>query len=124
VTNALDAPAIDRTLYLERYPDLTRLADDHDVNALRRNLACAAASSSPRPAPRGPDRQRRPHQHHAFAQTDRGLFPRLPSPTLWPSSAWRHPVHEIGLYRDAYRPNCPNANRGDARHGTRLRTRH
>lgn len=37
VAKALEDPAIDRALYLERYPDLARLAEDHDVNTIRGN---------------------------------------------------------------------------------------
>lgn len=43
VRNALADPAIDRALYLERYPALARLADDHDVNRLYGNVALRCA---------------------------------------------------------------------------------
>jgi hypothetical protein len=36
---ALEASAIDRDLYLQRYPALARLGDDHDVNTIRNNVA-------------------------------------------------------------------------------------
>jgi hypothetical protein len=39
IKNALDDPAIDRELYLQRYPALARLAEDHDVNTVSRNVA-------------------------------------------------------------------------------------
>lgn len=39
VAQALDHPAIDRELYLRRYPTLARLAEDHDRNTIRRNVA-------------------------------------------------------------------------------------
>ncbi|MCC6232900.1 MAG: right-handed parallel beta-helix repeat-containing protein [Verrucomicrobiales bacterium] len=38
VAPALDAPAVDRRLYLDRYPALRRLAEDHDTNQVRNNL--------------------------------------------------------------------------------------
>jgi hypothetical protein len=37
VEDALDAPAIDRDLYLERYPALAELAEGHDENTVRDN---------------------------------------------------------------------------------------
>jgi hypothetical protein len=37
VANALEDPAIDRALYLERYPELARLAEDHDRNQIHQN---------------------------------------------------------------------------------------
>lgn len=39
VADAMKAPDIDPALYLERYPELARLLEDHDVNHVRRNLA-------------------------------------------------------------------------------------
>jgi hypothetical protein len=39
VATALDAPAIDRTLFLQAYPALQKLADDHDINTIRNNVA-------------------------------------------------------------------------------------
>ena len=37
VGSALDAPEIDKALYLERYPALAQLAENHDTNMLRKN---------------------------------------------------------------------------------------
>lgn len=37
VKEALDAPAIDRALYLERYPALAELEENHDANTVRNN---------------------------------------------------------------------------------------
>ncbi len=39
VAKALEHPAVDRELYLGRYPTLARLAEDHDRNTIRRNVA-------------------------------------------------------------------------------------
>jgi len=39
VSKSLDAPAIDRELYLKRYPNLARLPEGHDLNATRNNVA-------------------------------------------------------------------------------------
>ena len=38
VANAMESPDIDPALYLERYPELERLTEDHDVNTIARNL--------------------------------------------------------------------------------------
>ncbi|MCC6155591.1 MAG: right-handed parallel beta-helix repeat-containing protein, partial [Candidatus Hydrogenedentes bacterium] len=39
VAGALDDPEIDKALYLERYPSLAQLSDNHDANTLRNNIA-------------------------------------------------------------------------------------
>ena len=39
VAKALEAPALDRELYLKRYPALAALAHGHDLNAVRGNVA-------------------------------------------------------------------------------------
>jgi hypothetical protein len=39
VAAALEAPEIDRDLYLERYPALAQLAEGHDINTVRDNIA-------------------------------------------------------------------------------------
>lgn len=39
VAKALDAPAVDRDLYLKRYPALTALPEGHDANTIRSNVA-------------------------------------------------------------------------------------
>lgn len=39
VSNALDAPAIDRKLYLERYPALAHLTESPNINEVRNNVA-------------------------------------------------------------------------------------
>jgi Right handed beta helix region len=38
VAEAMNAPDIDPALYVKRYPDLARLAEDHDVNRVSHNL--------------------------------------------------------------------------------------
>lgn len=38
VAKSLEAPAVDRELYLQRYPALARLSEGHDVNAIRSNV--------------------------------------------------------------------------------------
>ncbi len=38
IAEAMNAPEIDPALYVARYPELQRLAEDHDVNHVRRNL--------------------------------------------------------------------------------------
>jgi hypothetical protein len=39
VAKALEAPAVDRDLYLKTYPALAKLAEGHDLNTVRSNVA-------------------------------------------------------------------------------------
>jgi hypothetical protein len=50
VKTALDSPDINRELYLQRYPDLARLADDANRNHIRRNLGLRCGEMLRRPA--------------------------------------------------------------------------
>jgi len=107
---SLDAPAIDRRLYLERYPDLARLAEDHDVNTLDRNLAMGCAEFLRREPRRNLQTRNVVTTHRtAFPQADRGRFAEVAaSRTMRGFGLDPIPFAEIGLYRDTYRRNLPD----------------
>lgn len=109
VTNALDAPAIDRALYLERYPDLARLAEDHDVNSLKRNLVLGCADFLRRDPHRGLRADNVVATNTAaFPHADRGVFPETAQADVMAGFGLAPiPFERIGLYRDAYRPVLP-----------------
>jgi hypothetical protein len=110
VQKPLEAPAIDRRLYLERYPDLTRLAEDHDVNALLRNLAIGCAEFLRREPRRNLQTGNLVTTNRtAFPKADRGRFPEAADPkTMRGFGLDPIPFAEIGLYRDTYRRDLPD----------------
>ncbi|MBM3288669.1 MAG: right-handed parallel beta-helix repeat-containing protein [Candidatus Hydrogenedentes bacterium] len=103
VANALDAPAIDKALYLERYPALAHLSEGNDTNTIRANLMLRCGQTFLR-APAG-----------VVASGNRELpegkeFPEGPDGRI----VWSHddaqrlglgdiPFDTIGLYPDEWR---------------------
>ncbi|HPJ98800.1 MAG TPA: hypothetical protein PKW60_04900, partial [Candidatus Hydrogenedentes bacterium] len=53
VGNAMESPEIDSELYVQRYPELARLLEDHDINILARNLALNCGEFIRRDSKRG-----------------------------------------------------------------------
>lgn len=103
VAKSLDAPAIDRDLYLKRYPDLARVAEGHDLNTIRSNVAIRCEKLFLR-APAGTEsvgNQELP----ASSEFQEGPDGRL----VWSTAAAEKlgladiPFAEIGLYEDAWR---------------------
>jgi hypothetical protein len=106
---ALDAKAIDRALYLLRYPDLARLNEDLNANHLWRNLVvncgqflrrnsggarllgnCVTTNST------------------AFPDAARGVFQFGDAGSLLERASFQPlPFDEIGLYRDTFRQELP-----------------
>jgi hypothetical protein len=111
VAKALDAPAVDRTLYLERYPALAQLAEGHDVNAIRGNVALRCGPLFLR-APAGVEAL------HNREYPQGAEFPEGPDGRLTWSAAEAErlgvdhiPFLKIGLYPDAWRAGVVSAGR-------------
>lgn len=104
VEKALDHAAIDRALYLTRYPTLAQLAENHDVNVVRSNVALRTGSLFLRPPAGLVSRENREHP-------DRREMPEGPDGRLvWSQAEAEHlgvghiPFARIGLYTDSWRP--------------------
>ena len=103
VAKALDAPAVDRELYLARYPALAQLAEGHDVNAIQGNVALRCGPLFLR-APAGTE-ARHNREYPQGAELPEGPDGRL----VWSADAAERlgvahiPFLEIGLYADAWR---------------------
>ncbi len=104
VAASLDTPAVDRSLYVQRYPALAHLAEGHDVNTVRSNVALRCPTFFLR-APAGTITA---HNRELPTAPE---FPEGPDGRLvWsPADAERlglsHiPFAKIGLYSDPWRP--------------------
>jgi len=103
VAKALDAPAVDRTLYLQRYPALAALAEGHDINIIRSNVALRCQSLFLR-APAGTQSlgNREIPQGSEMRESPDGRI-------LWSDAEARRlgvshiPFTRIGLYADIWR---------------------
>lgn len=96
VAGALDQPAIDRAVYLERYPDLARLNDEANVNVVRHNRTVRCGELFRR-APQTV-------QSEDNVALREGEFSRDPAnPIFNQPGLVRIPVEEIGIYQDAWR---------------------
>ena len=95
---AMNAPEIDAALYLERYPELERLAEDHDVNTLARNLVLNCGEFIRR------DSKRAILEDNVFTTTDvaltsdTGLNLQALAPLMKEHGLETIPFGEIGLY--------------------------
>jgi hypothetical protein len=105
----LEKGDIDRALYLERYPELARLADDHDANRVWRNVAVRCGKFLLR------DPGREDLAENWASGEDPGISIGLAGePVLserGPAAARTGfrpiPMDEIGLYTDAWRTSLP-----------------
>jgi hypothetical protein len=94
----MNAPEIDAALYLERYPELERLAEDHDVNTLARNLVLNCGEFIRR------DSKRAILEDNVFTTTDvaltsdTGLNLQALAPLMKEHGLETIPFGEIGLY--------------------------
>lgn len=107
---ALDAPAIDRALYLQRYPDLGRLPEDRNVNHLWRNLVVNSGEFLRRNG--GGARLLSNHvaakDTASFPEGEKGVFHFDAAGALAARAGFQPlPFDAIGLYRDAYRRALP-----------------
>jgi hypothetical protein len=102
---SLASPEIDKDLYLARYPELARLAEDHDVNTISRSLVfrCGEFLRRDRGLARLADNLVT-SDDPGFAGAAGGDF-RLAQPSAAAAGIGFRPIpmDEIGLYEDAYR---------------------
>jgi len=109
VTGALDRPEIDRALYLQRYPYLARLKQDHNRNWIYRNVAwhCGPLlhrNSSYSVAGANLASEENP----GIEQPAAGTFRLRPDAALWSEIGFRPiPFERIGLYLDRFRTKLP-----------------
>ena len=96
VKGALDAAEINRDLYVRRYPELARLAENANVNHVRTNLAWRCGELFRR-APKALDAQ-------GNAVLEEKEFHWNPTKLGLKHAGFdRIPLEEIGLYRDSFR---------------------
>jgi hypothetical protein len=96
VKKALDSPEIDRALYLERYPDLARLAEEPNTNQVRGNLMVRC----------GEVLRRAGSSVRAYDNTETAegsITLEANNPLFNKPGFPRIPVREIGLYPDQWR---------------------
>jgi hypothetical protein len=102
---SLASPEIDKDLYLARYPELARLAEDHDVNTISRSLVfrCGEFLRRDRGLARLADNLVT-SDDPGFADAAGDDF-RLAQPSAAAARIGFRPIpmEEIGLYEDAYR---------------------
>ena len=85
----MDSPEIDKALYLRRYPELSRLAENANHNYILRSRTIQTPEFIRRPTTRAETYDNPgPNQGDPFSN----------SPGFYPI-----PYEEIGLYRDTYR---------------------
>ncbi|HOZ48193.1 MAG TPA: right-handed parallel beta-helix repeat-containing protein [Candidatus Hydrogenedentes bacterium] len=107
VAAAMDAEDIDPALYLERYPQLERLAEDHDVNTIAHNLVLNCEELFRRDSGRAVVENNIVTNEDALKATERGIDLHSLTPFLAQHGLAPIPFDEIGLYTDAYRPALP-----------------
>lgn len=109
ISNRLDSPATDKTLYLQRYPDLARLAEQPNVNTVSRSLVfrCGEFLRRDRGRTRLTDNLET-HEDPGFDDAAGGVF-RLANDSVAMEKIGFRPVpfDEIGLYRDGFRKELP-----------------
>jgi len=105
---ALEAPAIDRALYLARWPELSRLGEDHDRNRITRNLAVGCEKLFLRDAGRNVAAANLAETavDPALAAAARGDFGALEE-AMARRGMRPIPFDAIGLYRDGFRRELP-----------------
>jgi hypothetical protein len=102
MSQALDASEVDRALYLQRYPDLNRLAQDANLNHVYRNVAVRC----------GELLRRAPKNVLTIANetlADGALTGDPADPLLNRPGHVRIPIDRTGLYGDGYREKIEKA---------------
>ena len=116
---ALEAKAMDRALYLARYPDLARLNEDLNVNHLWRNLVVNCGEFLRRNG--GGARLLNNYvasNSTAFPEAARGVFEFGDAASLMVRASFQSlPFSEIGLYRDTFRQELPGHRIAELRGG-------
>jgi len=116
-TKSLESAEIDKPLYLARYPELARLAEDHDVNAVWRNVAYRCGEFLRRNAGRARQLDNLvTAEDPGFVDANSGMLGLKPESSAFERIGLRPiPFGEIGLYRDAFRTELPSQAVLDAR---------
>ncbi len=109
IAKSLDAPEIDKQLYLRRYPDLARLAEGCNANTIAKNVVfgCGQFLRNER---KGVNRMADnvvSADDPGFADAARGDFALKPDATVLKSGFKPIPFRQIGLYLDEYRGQLP-----------------
>jgi hypothetical protein len=109
VANAMSAPAIDPALYQKRYPELTRLAEDNDINFVLRNIAWKCGEFLRRDKGQTVQADNTlTDDASIFADAARGDFTLKPNaPALKQSNFKPIPFKTIVLYKDEFRHSIP-----------------
>ncbi len=106
VAGALESPEVDAALYLKRYPELERLAEDHDVNALARNLVLNCGEFIRRDSKRSVVEDNTVATTDAAFTEDGSLALEALTPLMKEHGLAPIPFAEIGLYRSDIRPSA------------------
>ncbi len=120
IAGALDAPQIDRQIYLERYPDLAQLKEGANVNTIARNVVLRCGQFLLRINPQGPNRvvdNVVTADDPGFVDAAGGNFALKPDATVLKHGFKPIPFDQIGLYRDEYRRKLPEQLVREARTG-------
>jgi hypothetical protein len=119
VRGRLEKGDIDRQLYLRRYPELERLEEDPNVNFIYRNVAAGCQTlflRDHRANVIGPNWSGKLEE--AVTADRPGHFRLRQDAPFWKDLGFRPiPLESIGLYRDRYRSELPEAVRDAARAG-------
>ena len=109
VADAMNAPDIDPALYVERYPELERLAEDHDVNRVSRNLVLNCEEFLRRDSGRAValDNVVTSEGTDALQPTEHGIDLHALAPLMTQHKLAPIPFDEIGLYESGLRPSRP-----------------
>jgi hypothetical protein len=114
---SLEAAEIDQALYLSRYPELARLAEDHDANLICSNLVYNCGEFLRRDARRNKLVENTVTQANpGFADAVRGVFSFSRNAAALSRARFQPiPFDQIGLYRDEFRKTLPTQAVRDAR---------
>lgn len=107
VAKAMESPEIEPQLYLERYPELERLPEDHDVNTIARNLVLNCGEFIRRDSKRAILEDNVITTTDAALTSDTGLNLQALAPFLSDQGLAPIPFGEIGLYGSAVRAQTP-----------------
>ncbi len=103
--NAMGSPQIEPVLYLKRYPELERLAEDHDVNTIAHNLVLNCGEFIRRDSGRGVLTENIVTTADAVLTSESGLSLGALAPVLSQHGLAPIPFAEIGLYQSEVRPS-------------------
>ena len=109
VADAMNAADIDPSLYVKRYPELERLAEDHDVNRISRNLVLNCEDFLRRDSGRAVvlDNVVMSVGADAVQTTAQGIDLHALAPLMNQHGLAPIPFDEIGLYESGLRPSQP-----------------